>query len=283
MKIAVHTGLESAGPMPEALRQQLQNLWIDSAEEYLALLAAVEPNRIAQAFGVQGADVDGYRRQAGTLFAAPKVEALSRARPGGGLGCRFDPVVFKEFAAHGAVGLSRQTAQPSPSAWGKLPSSVRLMDHLFPVRNQGERGACVAFGTVALREFLAGHKHDLSEQFLYWACKELDGWDGPGTYIRTAMSALGAYGVCRASTWPYNPEPIEDSEGQGPPPRGATEDAQAFVMLHTRTVETNLIQHYKQVLAGNAQSEGMPVVVATLVFESWYLSSETHRTGKIEV
>jgi len=141
----------------------------------------------------------------------------------------------------------------------------------------------VAFATVALREFLAGGATELSEQFLYWACKELDGSEGPGTNIHTAMSALNEYGVCPASLWPYNPRQAEGDEAQGPPSAKALKAAEDYRLAQTRTVEPTLAEHYKQMLAGDPQTPGMPVVFATLVFNSWFMSAETHRTGKITI
>jgi C1A family cysteine protease len=99
--------------------------------------------------------------------------------------------------------------------------------------------------------------------------------------IHTAMSALSQYGVCRAKTWPYNPQQDDDNESQGPPPNGAIEAAVEFRMTHSRTVEPSLVEHYKQMLAGDKETPGMPVVFGALVFKSWYMSAETHRTGKI--
>ena len=107
--------------------------------------------------------------------SASQQNILSQARPGGSLGCCLDEDVLDTVARHGRVSPSRQATLTPPSGWGKLPPSMRLLDGLSPVKNQGERGTCVAFASVALREFLAGTDSALSEQFLYWACKELDG------------------------------------------------------------------------------------------------------------
>ena len=52
-------------------------------------------------------------------------------------------------------------------------------------------------------------------------------------------------------------------------------------MAHTRTVEPGAVAHYKRVLAGSGGRRPMPVVVGTLVFDSWLRSPETRRTGKI--
>jgi hypothetical protein len=82
----------------------------------------------------------------------------------------------------------------------------------WSVRDQGQRGTCVAFAVTACREHLASQTNttpvaDLSEQYLYWATKTntLDPWPGQdGTLIEYAHSALGQHGTCRAVLWPYN-------------------------------------------------------------------------------
>ena len=64
----------------------------------------------------------------------------------------------------------------------------------------------MAHATVALREFLTGDiSSDLSEQFLYWYCKENDGIPhSSGTFIDVAIKGLVTTGVCKETTWPYN-------------------------------------------------------------------------------
>src|SRR5262249_25899538 len=126
-----------------------------------------------------------------------------------------------------------------------------------------------------------GKGTDLSEQFLYWACKELDGTEEPGTFIHTAMTALATFGTCNGTTWPYEPRQFDGNESQGPPTGTSVEEALGYRMFDTRTVEPSYIDQYKQVLAGGSDSVGMPVTFAILVFNSWYCSAETHRTGKI--
>ena len=278
MKLTAHTPLTSC-PLGATHESALARLWITSVEELISIRAA-----LAETTGL----LDDVDRSAGPIVSAlPAVEAdieparlaeITRARPGGSLGCLLDEKVMDAFRAHGRVRPAR--AAPTEAFTETLPSAVRLMDKMPPVRDQGERGTCVAFGAVALREFLIDRKEDLSEQFLYWACKELDGFPGAGTYIHTAMSALAEYGVCGEALWPYNPRD-EGDEGQGPPPANAVNRAEEYRLGSTRTVEPNLVIHYKHVLAGDDDTPGMPVVIATLVFRSWFFSSETHRTGKI--
>lgn len=109
-------------------------------------------------------------------------------------------------------------------------AGANYISRLGPIRNQGRRGSCVAHAMCALREFhvTAEPGIDLSEQFLYWWCKENDGIPtASGTYIATAAQGLKGVGICREATWPYvrNPGP---TEGQGPAPEAATTEAAQF-------------------------------------------------------
>ena len=280
MRISGHTSLQAVEGIPDAMGTQLRELWIESAEEYVSFLAAVGQSEAARQMSLKAGDVEQVFSRAHAAVAAPELGRLSVAKPGGALGCQIEPETLATFQAERVVFPGRIGAPPT-ARWGALPKAVRLMDKMPPTRNQGARGTCVAFSSVALREYVLKHEQELSEQFLYWSCKELDGAPGPGTYIHTAMTALSTYGSCKSATWKYNPTQRDGDEGQGPPPHGATEEAQQFRMLHTRTIEPSLVDHYKHVLSGGEEGEGMPVVFAVLVFQSWYMSPETHRTGKI--
>jgi len=254
----------------------LRSLWIESVEEALAASTALmevtgSPEKAALAAIVQSPNLQ-------KTVGSERYSELKNPQPGGFLGCLVDEQALADYRQRGR--LRSRTAVPAGVFEEKLPPFVRLMDRMMPIRDQGERGTCVAFGTVALREFLIGLEEDLSEQFLYWACKQLDGHDGPGTWIRTAMTALSEYGVCRESVWPYNPKQT-DREDQDPPPPGAVEDARRYVLRSARTVEPNLVIQYKNILCGENGRGGMPITFGTFVFKSWYMSRETHRTGKI--
>lgn len=254
----------------------LESLWIESIEEAVAAATALsDSNDILEKSGL-----DTVLRSERTLdtISPGRLAEVRSARQGGGLGCIVDEQILEDFRRMGR--LRPESVTPSGAFEAALPDSLRLIDRMPPVRDQGKRGTCVAFGAVALREFLTECCFDLSEQFLYWACKELDGHPGAGTYIHTAMSALAQYGVCLESVWPYNPVKTND-EGQGPPPGEAMSNAKAFCLDATRTVEPNLVLHYKSILCGGERSPGMPITFGSLVFDSWYKSSETHRTGKI--
>lgn len=266
------TPLQSAGISDDNL-ESLSRLWVTSLEEAVALWDAVSTAEGLPAWG-----------QALSCELEPASEVLRTKRPGwkstqsgGSLGCLLEettslPTWTGESTHSPASGL--------PGRDEELPESVRLMDQLPGVRDQGRRGTCVAFGTVALREFLQPHAERLSEQFLYWACKEVDGIEGPGTQIHTAMSVLSDFGVCPARVWPYVPYPL-GTEGQGPPPGGAMESAKEFRLANCLPLGAGLIAQCKRVLAGMDGGRPRPITFGCLVFSSWYFSSETHRTGKI--
>jgi len=275
MRFQRQTPLTQAGISDEQ-RRLLESLWIESVEEAIAAGSATsEADGVLEKTGLKALISSSDALKA---IAPARLSEIQAARQGGGLGCLVDEQVLEDFRRMGRLRPTRAT--PSGAFEAKLPNAVRLMDRMPPVRDQGQRGTCVAFGAVALREFLLGSRDDLSEQFLYWACKELDSHPGPGTYIHTAMSAFAQYGVCQEALWPYNSQQT-DNEGQGPPPPEANENARRYRLESTRTVEPNLVVHYKHILAGDNTVGGMPVTFGSLVFNSWYMSAETHRTGKI--
>lgn len=277
MKLPRSTPLESFPAIHPELRAELRSLWVETLEEYLALLTAVEgrawigdqSSLLQRSPELKPAGL----RQLGA--AGTRLLTRPAAR---GLGCALDAEVLSAYQRDRRVSSPRQ--RPADGFEGPFPPAVRLMDGMLPVRDQGRRGTCTAFASVALREHLAAGGTALSEQFLYWACKELDGYPGAGTYLRTAAAVLGEYGVCPASVWAYHPLPGA-TEGQGPPPAGAREAAKDYQLAGAGQVEPSLVNHYKKVLAGGGGQPAMPVVIATLVFDSWFHSPETFRTGKI--
>ena len=153
MKLPGQTQLTQLDRLPAALREQLRSLWIESAEEYVALLSAVDPSVASQGLGAKADALEDSRLQACQFIAPPKASALAQARKGGAMGCFIKPDMLEAFVHAGRLRPPRATL-PTGFGSGKLPSSVRLTDQMRPVKDQGERGTCVAFSSVALREFL---------------------------------------------------------------------------------------------------------------------------------
>jgi C1A family cysteine protease len=147
---------------------------------------------------------------------------------------------------------------------------VSLIDKFPAVRDQGQRETCVAFASAAFLEFhLAGGSAKTkrrSEQFLYWACKEVDGMPTQGgTTLAAARKVLKSRGVCLNATWKYEPMPIGPTEGQGPPPGKAVAEAK----------QARWSDAAEQAPAGDVDAirghldEGRPVVVGVLTFSNW--------------
>jgi len=152
---------------------------------------------------------------------------------------------------------------------------------LFPIRAQGKRGTCVSFGTVALREFLDGKRHRLSEQYLYHGAKMRDGQpDKAGTWIRYAIACLEEEGVCQAEEWPYNPLPGK-TEHQGPPPESAIRGASRFRISHAVAINPKSVNDLRAVLAGQRGGKGRVISFAIPVFRSWHQNPLTYKTGRI--
>ena len=282
MRLSGHTPLARTDKVSVHQKTLLSSLWVDSVEEFTAMMAAMEEADSS----ADPSTLASLRKNATALLEGIPEKELApwrRTAAGGALGCRIDPQNMATFRAHGRVSLPGSVAPQLSDA--PLPPCVRLMDKLFPIRDQGQRGTCVAFASVALREYIDACSTELSEQFLYWACKQLDGLpDEAGTFVHTAMSALSTKGVCSRHDWPYNPEPTPGDEAQSPPPdkRERLEHlALAFVMPYTRSVAPNSVNHYKQILSGADGLGGMPIVISSLVFNSWFRSAATNQSGKI--
>jgi C1A family cysteine protease len=147
---------------------------------------------------------------------------------------------------------------------------VSLIDRFPAVRDQGQRGTDVAFASVAFLEFhLSGgsaRTRRLSEQFLYWACKEIDGKPTrEGTTLAAARQAMKMRGVCLNAAWRYEPLPIGRTEGQGPPPdRAIAEAKQARWPDAAEQSPANDVDAIRGHLDG-----GRPVVVVVLTFSNW--------------
>jgi C1A family cysteine protease len=77
-----------------------------------------------------------------------------------------------------------------------------------PIRDQGQRGTCVAFSVTAAHEVAlldkTGNLEDLSEETLYWHCKQNDGDNDPGTSFDSAALALSQSGQPTEDKWPYD-------------------------------------------------------------------------------
>jgi hypothetical protein len=165
-------------------------------------------------------------------------------------------------------------AVPLPAA--SPPASVNHIPQMPPIRNQGERGTCVAFAALAAYEHALttlGAFHDLAEQFLYWNCKRNDGIHNS---IGVAYPLLKQDGCCLEETWPYYSSVVPGNEGQGPSPKGSQLQALTYRLSEFQQLSPNAVEDIKAKLAaGRCVSFSIPV------FNSWYRSDAVAYTGDI--
>jgi len=117
----------------------------------------------------------------------------------------------KAFAA--AIKLSENPAEKGPAAVLK-PTDLRDSDCLPPIENQGSIGSCTAQAVVGLAEYLirvgTGEFTDLARMFVYKVSRNLMGVSGDtGSYIRTAIKTLAAFGAPPETFWPYEEELLD--------------------------------------------------------------------------
>jgi C1A family cysteine protease len=187
----------------------------------------------------------------------------------------------KRATATAPQSIARATRTRAAGLPAAAPPNVSLIDRFPAIRNQRDRGTCVAFASAAFLEFhfsaqagAAVKRH--SEQFLYWACKQDDGEpDEEGTFVSTARQVLKQRGACLHSKWKYKPLPIAGNEGQGPPPAGARQQA-----LQSRWTKARAVAAKNPVKIRQHLDAGRPVVLSVLTFPSWDFPS-VGATGEI--
>lgn len=274
--------LEALPDIPNDVRGKLQELWITSVDELWALHTnpGASPH-LRALLGLEEADSSNLIESMPVHLAPNRLQALTAAPSTRGLGCLVPEEVVQRLMLRPTTPIKSSMAS---GLGASLPSEVSLLEIMGPVKDQGGRGTCVAFAWCGLREYWSRAEPRYSEQFLYWACKQLDGIPGEeGSYIRTGAGVLRELGVCTAPLWPYNPRPIPGSVDQGPAPQEAVVQASQHALPHQRVVQDVLIEDFKAVLAGHPGGPPCPVVFGVLVFPSWMLSSEVARTGKIHM
>ena len=189
-----------------------------------------------------------------------------------GLGVR--PPTDEMLAAAASTALDYTYADEAAAA---VPAAVNLISSMPPIRNQAARGTCVAFALTALNEYVLrrrGIVRDLSEQHLYYEIKLIGGSPSEcGTYQSKAVNALSQRGECTESIWPYDPNTPCNNHGTRPDqarPSGLDN------RLTTYAVAARRVADYKTELARQR-----PVTLSIPVYNSWYRSAETRRSGRI--
>lgn len=176
-------------------------------------------------------------------------------------------------------GLPPQMPVTGPVSPATL-NAVNLINQCSPIRSQGSRGTCVAHAALAVLEHYltqSGTPSDLSEQFLYWNCKQNDGIpDRSGTWLKYAFPLIFRDGVCPESIWPYQNIGCI-TEGCGPPPAGAIIAALTY-RTRVKPISANSTDDIRAELAA-----GRAVAFSVPVFRSWYQNLQVRLDGKINM
>lgn len=258
--------LSSVTGFPGDVATRLAELWITTAEELVS--SAVMENGLA-----------GLMTHTG-LSEAEMTRLVELAQAALPPGVAFAPGDVQPFSLGALDERQPGDENEGPPSFAPLPPVVDLRARFGPVRNQGQRGTCVAFSCTAVREYLLGitsPQGDFSEQFLYWTCKKNDMIPGAGTFIRVAMQQLQEVGVCDEPVWPYNPNLIAGNEGQDPPPPGAREKALPNRITTPIRLLPAGVDGLRQTLA-----ESKPIAFAVPVYTSWF-TEPTRSTGDIRL
>ena len=251
----------------------LRSCGIHTWEEYVAYALTYS--------GVEFGGREMFRSKVGDAVYEGIANAKLKERP---MGYVIPPASLTKMKATCCATYARDGAiDPAVGDFSEdgLPHEVRLMDQMPDIRDQGGRGTCTAFASVALCEFAEGCETPLSPQFLYWATKERDGNNHEdGASLDTVQETLFEDGVCEESLWPYESEPLLDDDGyldagQGPAPEEAVEDAQDH-RVSCRPLSPNAVRKYRKILAA-----GTPVVVGLTTFRSWTTNLMTRETGRV--
>lgn len=147
-----------------------------------------------------------------------------------------------------------------------LPIRVDLRPSLPPIRDQGARGTCLAFAVTAAHEVLRNDRgeaiEDLSEEVLYWGCKQVDGDREPGTVFPSASVALAHWGQPREDFWPYN-DNRNDTDISYRPPEGTLDAAICFkAPMHKIDADIRNIKSWL--------SRGYTVALGIILCQSFY-------------
>lgn len=149
---------------------------------------------------------------------------------------------------------------------------VDQRDPAWPVRDQGQRGTCVAFAGTGAHEWLRARDTDLSEEFLHWAAKARDGLPPgtDGTTLAAMVAGLADVGQSTAILWPYDERADDTVSNYGPSP-GALADAAG-----RRLAPAGSITPSPEAVQGALDDGALPVIGIAL-FDTWFQAAADGR------
>jgi len=260
--------------IPTTVRRKLMDLGIQDAEQLVAVASVNGTDRaLAEALEVSPAEFQKHLARAQKALPRQLAALVAEAQePNLNMGAlEPTPEIIAEM--EGAM----ITMPLELAAVVSLPASVNHAKKMPAVRHQGARGTCVAHALTSVHEFYrseSGTPQDYSEQFLYNEIKLMDGAPSAcGTWQVKGAQVLSGIGQCRESVWAYNPNlPCNNN---GTKPANAAADAAGY-KLQSIILNPKDVNAIKSALAG-----GSVVGFSIPVWNSWYSSAETRRSGRI--
>ena len=156
-----------------------------------------------------------------------------------------------------------------------LPSYVDLSPNCTSIKNQGQIGACTAFASVGLMEYIhrtceGSAAQDLfSEKFTYYSTRvDVLRWDpnsDSGAYLRSAAASLAKFGASPEPLCPY-----DGSYNDKPPAQAYESAAENQALSYARIKEYENEDKKEQTLQACRLSlaEGKPFTGGFICFEN---------------
>jgi hypothetical protein len=267
-------------------QQYFPSLSVDTVEDFLGLIRGATKELAAEVGTTEDKLIALYNSAMAAAMPSMTTDVLDRAM-------KYTYALGMELTAPLAevgVELGWEAEGPLPGQFTSnitmVPPGLRVSlidEHMPPIRDQGERGTCVAFATVAVLEYTHHRTHaihqDLSEQYLYWNIKRTDSYPWEGTWLEFAFPLARRDGVCREELWPYEPDnrPNDLSHGDPPNIQACTSDSSQ----HAFTRVIRLRDHRRPEAIKDQLRQGRPVAVAIPVFKTWYANPTARLSGNI--
>ncbi len=177
------------------------------------------------------------------------------------------------------------------------PRKFDLLKTQTPVRDQGHRGTCVAFASIALVEAMykvkTGQDINLSEQYAYWDSKAVEhiSAHSEGSYPLPFLKSIEKDGVPVQQAWPYELTAWYDDEKGHPDCFKANKQhaynistvcltngmapASAVAAPKIRIIQPHTVPSAPEAIMGFLQ-QGMVVEIAVDVYDkAWSYSQKT--------
>lgn len=141
--------------------------------------------------------------------------------------------------------------------------SVNLREYFTKVKDQGQIGACTVFAISSIYEYIlkrySGEETDLSESFVYYNVRHLDGkeLEDTGSSYQDVIASIGTQGICTESLHPYT-SLLSNAPSD-----------EAYLDGEKRRITKALNVNIKEDDIKSAIQEGYPVAISLKIYDSF--------------